>query len=70
MLIVNGVASCAGWVFMILGTNSIPCLLLNRVAGGVGIGILMGNVYLPDTVSPQFLASFKMIEVSYICIQQ
>jgi len=62
MLIVNGVASCAGWVFMILGTNSIPCLLLNRVAGGVGIGILMGNVYLPDTVSPQFLASFKMIE--------
>jgi len=62
MLIANGVACVGAWLCIILGTESIPCMLLNRLAGGIGIGILMGNVYLPDTASPKFLASFKMIE--------
>ena len=63
MLIANGIASVAAWIFIILGSNNITCMLLNRLAGGIGIGILMGNVFLPDTATPKFLASFKMIEV-------
>jgi len=62
MLIANGIASVAAWLFIILGTESITCMLLNRLAGGIGIGILMGNVFLPDLANPKFLASFKMIE--------
>jgi len=62
MLIANGTACVAAWLFIILGTENITCMLLNRLAGGIGIGILMGNVYLPDTATPRFLASFKMIE--------
>ena len=63
MLIANGIASVAAWLFIILGTENITCMLLNRLAGGIGIGILMGNVFLPDSANPKFLASFKMIEV-------
>ena len=66
MLIANGVSSIGSWLFIVFGSNIIPCLLMNRACVGISIGILLGNGYLPDTVSPEFLASFKMIEVRLI----
>ena len=63
MLIVSAVPSIISWVLPALAPDSVLSLLLSRACAGLAYGLIIGNIFLPNTVSSKYLGSFKMIEV-------
>ena len=65
MLILSALPGILSWLLIVLASESVTSLLLSRACAGVAYGLLIGNVYLPNTVSNKNLGSFKMIEVCF-----
>ena len=64
ILLVSAISSgVLSWMFIVMASSSVPCLLLSQACAGFSFGLLIGNVYLAGVVSNKFLGSFKMIEV-------
>ena len=63
ILVFTAVPGILSWVFLALASGSVPFLLLSRASAGLANGLLLGNIYLSNVASYQFLGSFKIIEV-------
>ena len=63
ILIFTAVPGFVSWIFLALAPGSFSFLLLSRASAGLANGLLLGNIYLSNIASYQFLGSFKIIEV-------
>ena len=63
ILVFTAVPGILSWVFLACAPSSVSFLLLSRASAGLANGLLLGNIYLSNVASYQFLGSFKIIEV-------
>ena len=63
MLTVSAVSGIFSWLILALDPGSIACLLLSRATSGLATGLSIGNIYLSNVASREFLGSFSMIQV-------
>ena len=64
ILIVSAVPGILSWIFLAVDQGSVSFLLLSRASAGLANGLTIGNIYVSDVATYQFLGSFKIIEVT------